>query len=103
VPKPITHSHSKWRALAAKVLARAKANGEPCWICREPIDWDAPKRSPKSPTVDHLDPVSLGNPVLADLHRLAVACKSCNSRRGDGTRPLKPKPRGKPMRHSESW
>ena len=102
MPKPIDLSHRQWRVLAAKVKARAKANGEPCCIGGEPLDWDAKPNTPTYPTVEHLDPRSLGGPVLAPMHRLGVACLHHNSSRGDGTKPMKAKPR-KPMRHSEAW
>ncbi len=43
-----------WRRVRAQVLARERV----CWICSEPIDFDAPPRSPRSPSVDHVIPLN---------------------------------------------
>ena len=102
MPKPMSLSHRQWRKLRVKRLTVAKANGEPCWICGQAIDYDSPPGTPGSPTVDHLDPRAHGHPVLAPLHRLAPAHSYCNSSRGDGTKPRRAR-RRQVLRRSEDW
>jgi hypothetical protein len=76
----------QWKRLAEVVRKQSKAAGEPCWICRQPIEWDAPPRSPKSFSADHLEPIARGGQVIPALSGVAPAHYGCNSRRGDGTR-----------------
>lgn len=54
--------------------------GQRCWICRERIDMAAKAPSPKSYSVDHFVPLSLGG--WHDLPNLRPAHFQCNSLRG---------------------
>ena len=53
-------SHRRYREQRARLLRTARANDEPCCFCGQPIEWDAPARSPWSPSADHVVPVSRG-------------------------------------------
>lgn len=58
---------------------KAKKENLPCWLCDELIDWDADWTSPMAFTADHVDPVAAGGSMTGEL---AVAHRSCNSRKG---------------------
>jgi len=55
----------------------------PCWLCHEPIDYDAPARTPRSFTVDEVIPRSKGGSAT-DPDNLRPAHHVCNSERGAG-------------------
>lgn len=53
-----------------------KQRGEPCHICGQAIDYDAPHLDPGEFTIDHIIPFSKGR---ADaLHNVAAAHRYCN-------------------------
>ena len=69
-----------WRRLRA---ALRREQRQPCWLCRQPINYDAPKESPDSFSADHILPVST-QPDLALIYtNLAAAHLSCNKSRQD--------------------
>jgi 5-methylcytosine-specific restriction endonuclease McrA len=70
----------RWRRLVTHVQRRA----DPCWLCGHPIDWDAEPRTPKSFSVDHIVPLSLGGDPL-DPANAATAHYGCNSARQNKT------------------
>ena len=67
-------------------LSRAlRAEGRPCWLCGQDIDYDADPGSYDSFTVDHILPLSM-HPELAEVwSNLAAAHRGCNSSRGTKT------------------
>jgi hypothetical protein len=75
-----------------KVRERVLAGAQSCAICGGPLDFDAPPRSPLSPSVDHLLPVSrtrglddrTRRALANDPDGLVPAHYGCNSRRGAG-------------------
>jgi hypothetical protein len=79
-----------WRKVRARVLDGAQL----CHICGGALDWDAPPRSPFSPTVDHRLPVSFTrglddetrHDLALDPSLLQPAHYSCNSRKGNRRR-----------------
>lgn len=73
-----------WNANRKIHRDHARAVNEPCWICKRPIDWSAPPRSPRSYSADHYTPTSLGGGDA--LSNLRTACYGCNSARGNTTR-----------------
>lgn len=98
------HSDSRYRRLALQCIAIGRANGSPCAICGYPINYDAEPRTRWSPTAHHLDPPSLGHPVVPTLDRLAPAHMACNSSYGNGTKPMKMRVRvRKRLRKSGAW
>lgn len=77
-----------WRKVRARVLDGAQT----CYLCGRPLDWNAPPRSPLSPSVDHRLPVSrtrglderTRRELANDPAGLVPAHFGCNSRRGNG-------------------
>ena len=59
-----------------------KAQGRPCHICGQPIDYDLPAGDPMSFEVDELVPVSKGGDPL-DRSNVDAAHRICNQRRGN--------------------
>lgn len=71
---------SRWRALSAEVRARR----DPCYICRQPIDYDLEDRNhPDGFTVDHLKPWAHHPELRTDPGNLVAAHRRCNSSKGD--------------------
>ena len=67
-----------------KLRARLRAEGRPCHICGQPIDYDAePGTTPDSLTLDHRYPVSRRPDLQEDPGNFEPAHLSCNARRGD--------------------
>ncbi|MGV4377948.1 HNH endonuclease [Trueperella pyogenes] len=99
-PKPRRINNYAYRDLTKALRRKAQAQNLPCWICGQPIDYQADWRSKWSFTADHVIPIALGGSQRGELR---PAHRSCNSRRGDTTR--KPKTRRiKPVeRYSRNW
>jgi 5-methylcytosine-specific restriction endonuclease McrA len=64
---------------------RARAD-DCCELCGEPIDFDAPPRSRRSVSVDHIIPVHAGGQQLPPIDEVRLAHIGCNARRGNRTR-----------------
>lgn len=64
-----------------KLRARLKAQGLPCAICGQPIDYSLPAGDPMSFEVDEIVPVSLGGDEL-DPANVQPAHRICNQRKG---------------------
>lgn len=75
-----------WQQLRDRYKARARADGLPCGICGQAIDYAAPARTRGAAEVDHVVPIAVGGDALPRLDQLRIVHKSCNSARGDGTR-----------------
>ena len=78
---------STWRRLHARV----RAQGDPCWRCNRPINYDAPPRAPQSFSVDHIIPLSVDPSLAHDMDNLRAAHFSCNAAYGNGTKTPKTK------------
>lgn len=72
----------RWRKLAQQVLREETV----CWMCGQPIDFNAPPWTRYAPSVDHIVPRSLGGNVW-DRRNLRAAHFGHNSARGNGTKP----------------
>ena len=66
-------------AWLANVKALLRRDGKKCWLCREPIDLDAPFNDPYAPTLDHVTPQARGGKTV--LENLRLAHFRCNSAR----------------------
>lgn len=64
---------------------RARAD-DACELCGRPIDFNAPARSSRSSSVDHVVPIHAGGVELPPLEELRLVHYGCNSRRGNRTR-----------------
>jgi 5-methylcytosine-specific restriction endonuclease McrA len=62
-----------------------------CELCGAPIDFEAPPRTRRAPSVDHIVPLHAGGAELPVLDELRLAHVSCNSQRGARTRWLAPR------------
>jgi 5-methylcytosine-specific restriction endonuclease McrA len=62
-----------------------------CELCGAPIDFEAPPRTRRAPSVDHVVPLHAGGAELPPLDELRLAHVACNSRRGRRTRQLAPR------------
>ncbi|MBK0418290.1 HNH endonuclease [Leucobacter sp. CSA1] len=74
-----------WDRERAALRTTAQRSNTPCWICRQPIDWNAAPRTPRSFSADHVTPTSLGGDPLRRAN-LKPAHYGCNSSRGNTTR-----------------
>ena len=80
----------EWRQVRARVLKDAQV----CAICGGLLDFDAPARSPRSASVDHIFPVramrgmdrETRRRMLLDPQLLRPAHYGCNASRQDGRR-----------------
>lgn len=65
-----------------KLRARLRAEGRPCHLCGQPIDYSLPAGHPWSFEVDEIIPVSRGGDPL-DYGNVDAAHRLCNQRRGN--------------------
>ena len=100
-PAPAVHpgrGGRDWQRVRAQVLRSSSV----CWLCGAPVDFDAPARSPKSPSVDHVLPLHAMRDLDRETQRrlaldpanLRVAHFGCNS----GRRERRPAPQRKVSR-----
>ena len=81
-----------WRLRAAVLKP-----GAVCWLCGRGIRFDLPPRTPWSPSLDHVRPLSKGgDPLAIENARPAHLC--CNASRGN-----RPPVFTRPDRQSEQW
>ncbi|WP_425297046.1 HNH endonuclease [Nocardia brasiliensis] len=66
-----------------KARDRLRRLSQTCHLCGKPIDVSLPHTDRMSWTADHITPRSLGGHILGEMK---AAHRSCNSRRGNGTR-----------------
>lgn len=55
----------------------------PCWICRQPIDYEAPANHPESFEPDHYYPLSTHPQLANDPGNLRPSHSKCNRSRGN--------------------
>lgn len=72
------------RAYRAAKAAMKAARCQPCWLCGQAIDYDAPPQSPDSFEPDHLFPVSTHPELADDPGNLIQSHSQCNRARGNG-------------------
>ena len=86
-----------WQQVRKRVLDGATV----CALCGLELDFSAPPRSPKSPSVDHIVPLSwmrhLDGPtqtrLATDPANLRATHLGCNSERGNRSQAQPPQPR----------
>lgn len=74
-------------------------DGDLCWLCDEPIDFDAVPNSKKALTFEHLIAQSRGG--QGTLDNLVLCHPGCNKHLGD--RPLVDKIRMRDRRRKKRW
>jgi 5-methylcytosine-specific restriction endonuclease McrA len=67
------------RAHRSKLRQLIDRDGWVCWVCRDPIDSEAPPNDPGQVSIDHVLPRRLGG--RHGLSNLKLAHKLCNERR----------------------
>lgn len=60
------------------------SQGLPCWLCGQPIDWDAAPQTPNAFEPDHFHPRSTHPELALDPENLRPSHCSCNRSRQDG-------------------
>lgn len=71
-------STSRWQRLCKQLIPQASH----CAICRRPLDHAAPARTPWSPSLDHIIPISRGGAPY-DRANCQVVHYGCNARKGN--------------------
>jgi 5-methylcytosine-specific restriction endonuclease McrA len=74
-------------------------DGEKCWLCDGPLDFDAVPNSKKAPTYEHLIAKSRGG--LSTVENLVLCHPGCNKQLSD--RPLVDKIKMRERRRRKSW
>jgi len=69
----------RWRLLRANQRAKRL----PCWLCGQPIDYDADMGNPNSFAVDHEKPLSTHPHLAEEPSNLRSAHARCNNSRGN--------------------
>lgn len=65
----------------AKLRNRLRAEGRPCHLCGQPIDYDLPSGDPWSFELDHVVPLARGGAPW-DYGNAAASHRICNQRKG---------------------
>ena len=78
------HSTRHFKQVKEQFYRRCKRERPACWLCGQPIDYDAdPGSTDDSLTLDHRIPVSKRPDLQDDPANFMPAHRSCNIRRGD--------------------
>ncbi|MHA4848780.1 HNH endonuclease [Rhodococcus sp. MSC1_016] len=72
-------SGHRWRTIRNNL----KMQRNPCWICKQPIDYDAPANHPEAFEPDHYYPVSTHPHLANDPGNLRASHSECNRKRGN--------------------
>lgn len=81
-PKNRPHNDA-YADLREALKRQGRRDNLPCWICKQPIDYDLDYRHPMAYTYDHIEPIGAGGDPRGAGR---PAHRGCNSRRGDGAR-----------------
>ena len=74
-------------------------DGDRCWLCSEPMNFQAKPNSPTAWSIEHLIAQSLGGPAMLD--NLVLCHPRCNRILGD--RPLTQKINLRERRRRKAW
>jgi len=67
-----------WRSHAAAMMPALRSRSDDlCELCGQPIDFDAPARSSRAPSVDHVVPRHAGGEALPPLEELRLVHVGC--------------------------
>ena len=66
-----------------RLVTSLRARRLPCWLCGQPIDYEAPFDDPNAFTADHVQPLSLHPDLAEDPTNLRAAHRRCNGSRGN--------------------
>ncbi|WP_165247501.1 HNH endonuclease [Adlercreutzia sp. ZJ141] len=77
-------SRQRWSSngnATRKMRARLRAEGRPCHLCKQPIDYSLPPGDPWSFELDHVVPIARGGDPY-DYTNVDAAHRICNQRKG---------------------
>lgn len=98
-PRSPSSQHTRnylYQRLAAEHRARSADSAQPCWLCRQPIDYTLPADNPDAYSTDHVIPVSQRPDLACDPSNFAPSHLRCNKSRGNQP----PRPHlGQPSQH----
>lgn len=78
----------RWAQLTARLAATWAQHAAPCWLCGQPIDYQADRRRhPNALNVDHVIPRSARPDLAFARSNLRPAHRHCNLSRGNKTHP----------------
>lgn len=79
----LNHNGTRWGKLKRRFRAKCEATNQPCWMCGEPIKYDADWRHPDSFQPDHYYPLSTHPHLHYDETNLRPSHSRCNAARGN--------------------
>lgn len=74
----------RWKRVREAARRRDLRAGAVCWICGQPIDYDAPADDPNAWSPDHVVPVAKAPQLEFALSNIRASHTSCNKSRGQG-------------------
>jgi 5-methylcytosine-specific restriction endonuclease McrA len=79
---------SKWGGQRVVDIGRnLMAQGRPCWLCGQPIDYQLPRDHPMAFTIDHIKTKHERPDLIWEPSNHAPAHALCNKKRGTGPPP----------------
>lgn len=79
--------HYRWRILRTQYKTQCKARNNPCWICHQPINYQASPNTTNSFEPDHYHPVKTHPHLEYDIANLRPSHSGCNRARQDDAAP----------------
>jgi hypothetical protein len=80
---PSRSATGNYRRQRALLKAEGRRRNLPCWLCGQPIDYDAPHLDPGAFSLDHIKLVSTHPWLKEDTTNHAPAHRRCNLGRGN--------------------
>lgn len=84
---------TRGQKIRAAYLAECREKNFPCWLCSQPIDYDAPANSPNAFELDHFLPQDDYPDLVFEHDNFRPAHCSCNRARGKRDAPAALGPR----------
>lgn len=81
-------AYATYKPKAQALKRKTIRENTPCWICGEPINFNAHWKAPDSFTADHVKPLYAGGDINGPM---LPAHRACNTRRSNIERAHKPK------------
>lgn len=102
MPRTPRPNYRTYQPKAEALRRHAQRHNLPCWICGQPINYQAHWKQADSFTADHVDPLHMGGRINGELR---PAHRSCNTRRSNKQRAGKPASTIKPLasKTSRKW
>lgn len=72
------HENGRVRRMRKQFKKEGQEENAPCWVCHQPIDYEADYTNPCSHTCDHAKPISEYPELEYDYSNLRHAHNKCN-------------------------